>query len=190
MKDFVVIKGFVDKDRCCTMANKLDNLYKENLSLPPDNQCIISPAFYGIFNDEALEFLPAIEKITGKKLFPTYTYARIYQRNEVLLPHTDREECEFSFTLTLKYDTDVWPFFIQTKDATTEEILCEGDILVYKGIENLHWRMPLKTNFQYQAFFHYVDQQGNYANKRYDGRAEFATSNQSIEELKRKKHVL
>lgn len=190
MNNFFIVKNFLDKDTCSEMSNKLDILYEQGLSLPPDNQCTISPAFYGVFNDESLSVLSKIENLTGKNLFPTYTYARIYSKNEILLPHTDREECEFSFTLTLKYDSDIWPFYIQTEDKTFEVLLDVGDILIYKGMENLHWRMPLKSNFQYQAFFHYVDKDGLFSNKKYDGRNEFASNQDSIEELKRKKNVL
>lgn len=190
MENFIIINNFLSQEQCHDMAEKLDNLHNAGLSLPPDNQCISSPAFYGIFNDESINFLPQIEKIVNKQLYPTYTYARIYQKNEILLPHTDREECEFSFTLTLKIDKSVWPFYIESNNTVTEAILSVGDILVYKGMDQLHWRMPLHDNFQYQAFFHYVDQNGLYAHKKYDSRFSFASSQESIDELTRKKYVL
>lgn len=187
---FKIIKNFISVDRCNQMVAKLDDFYAKGLHLSPDTQCTISPAFYGIFNDESVEFLPEIEKITGKKLYPTYTYSRIYQRNEILLPHTDREECEYSFSLALKYDNDVWPFFMQTKSSTEILMLEPGDIVIYKGTENLHWRMRLEDQFCYQAFFHYVDQQGYYKHRKYDGKSKFYTTDEATDELIRKNHVL
>lgn len=186
--EYLIIKNFLDKSACQDMVSKLDALLAKGLYLPPDDQCTISPAFYGVFNDEALIFLPKIEGIVNKKLFPTYTYSRIYQQNEILLPHTDRDECEYSFTLSLKEND--WPIYIQTNNGVVEILLGTGDILLYKGIENLHWRMPLRSGTHYQAFFHYVDQDGAYKNKKYDGKESFATSEEAIEELKRKRDVL
>lgn len=190
MDDFIIIKDFLSIDQCTRMSDYLDNLHLQDLSLPPDNQCVLSPAFYGVFNNESTVFLPRIEKVINKTLFPTYTYARIYHHNEILLPHIDREECEYSFTLTLKIDKTPWMFYIQSNDNVREVELFPGDILIYKGLDHLHWRMPLQNNFQYQAFFHYVDQNGPYANKKYDGRSKFASNQESIDELKRKKYVL
>jgi hypothetical protein len=44
-----------------------------------------------------------------------------------------------------------------------------GDVLLYKGTEVMHFRHPMQEQqFQYQAFFHYVRKQGNYANYKYD----------------------
>ncbi len=190
MEDFLVVKNFLNKNTCFLMADKLDTLYKQGLSLRPDNQCIRSPAFYGVFNDESSSFVPKIENLVNKELFPTYTYSRIYQQGEILLPHTDREACEISFTLTLKYDREIWPFYITSNDKTSEVLLDVGDILIYKGVVDSHWRLPLKTSFQYQAFFHFVDKSGPYANYKYDGRHEFASSQESVDELKRKQNVL
>ncbi len=190
MKNFLIVRNFLNKDTCLSMADKLDSLHKQGLSLPPDNQCIRSPAFYGVFNDESLTFLPKIENLICKELFPTYTYSRIYQYGEILLPHTDRESCEISFTLTLKYDREIWPFYIESNGDAHEVSLDIGDILIYKGMIDSHWRLPLKSNFQYQAFFHYVDKTGPYTNHKYDKRHNFASTQESLDELKRKINVL
>jgi hypothetical protein len=187
MAELQVIRNFIDTNACNTMIKKLDSFYQDGLDVPPDNQCPNSPTFYGIFNDESLEFLPRIEKLTGKELYPTYTYSRIYQKGEMLLPHIDRWEAEYSFTLTLKYDKEAWPFYVQTEDGVQSLILEPGDIVIYKGLENLHWRLGLENEYHYQAFFHYVDKNGPYAQKRYDGRHDFATTADVVNELNRRK---
>lgn len=168
MQHYKIVTNFANTEKCSEMADKLDQLFASGKSLKPDNQCIISPAFYKVFDDELEEFLPIVENLVGKKLFPTYNYARIYKPGEILLPHTDRNACEYSVTLTLKYDTEIWPIYLQLPDETVSALLEVGDAMVYKGIEHLHWRMRLVTQYHYQAFFHYVDQEGPYANEKYD----------------------
>jgi hypothetical protein len=143
-----------------------------------------------VFNDESALWHPRIEELVNKKLFPTYTYSRIYTQGEILLPHRDREECEYSFTLTLKYDQEMWPICLETSEGVKEFYLDRGDILIYNGVDNFHWRLPLTGNFHYQAFFHYVDQQGPYVDKKFDGRFAFATSAEAIAENIRRRNVL
>lgn len=168
------------------MIDKIDAFYNKGYNIPADNQAPNSPTFYGIFNDESLLFLPKIEAYVNKELFPTYTYSRIYQQGEILLPHIDRWEAEYSFSLALKYDKDIWPFYVQTSTGVEEVLLENGDIVIYKGLENLHWRMRLENHFHYQAFFHYVDKNGPYAHKKYDGRHDFASTKDVIDEINRR----
>ena len=189
-EQYKIIKNFIDQDACNTLVDKLDNCLKEGYAFPPDNQCPNSPAFYGMFNDESNRWLSRIEEAVGKSLSPTYTYARIYQRGEILLPHTDKWECEYSFTLALKYDKEIWPFYLDTEQGTKQVLLDNGDMLIYKGVENLHWRMPLENTFHYQAFFHYVDNNGPYADKKYDGRFDFATTQEVKDEMDRRNNAV
>jgi hypothetical protein len=187
--EYKIIRNFIDTATCDKLVDKLDEFYKNNMQ-QSDAQCMNSPSFYGIFNDESKQWLSRIEEAVGKKLYPTYTYSRIYVNNEILLPHTDRVECEYSFTLSLKYDKDIWPIYVQTTEGPIEVLLDRGDILIYKGVENLHWRMRLENQFHYQGFFHYVDQDGPYSNKKYDGHSHFASTQEVIDELIRRKNVL
>lgn len=189
MFTYLIVKEFIDHNGCIKMVNKINHFYKKGFNLPPDTQCPLSIPFYGIFNDESKEFLPIIEKLVGKKLYPTYTYARIYKKGEMLLPHTDRNECEYSFTLALDYDNHIWPIYLQDNGEGKEIFLERGDILIYKGTDIMHWRMQLETEFQYQCFFHYVDQNGPYSNYRFDGNNEFASTDDVIKELSRKRNV-
>lgn len=189
MEDFIIVRQFADKETCAKLVERLDDFHAKGIVLPPDNQCPTSPSFYGIFNDESTLWLPKIEELVGKKLFPTYTYSRIYTPGEILLPHIDRSECEYSFSLALKYDEEIWPLCIESNGMAQEIYLDVGDILIYKGPEQKHWRMPLDGKFHYQGFFHYVDQEGLYANLKYDGRATFATTEEAAQETIRRKHA-
>ena len=64
------------------------------------------PNTYSHYSDIAMETLllavqPIMEKQTGLKLIPTYSYARIYKKGHELKIHTDRNECKFSTTLNI-----------------------------------------------------------------------------------------
>ena len=48
-----------------------------------------------------LKCLPDMEKATGLKLYPAYTYARIYKKGDILKRHKDRFSCEISTTMNL-----------------------------------------------------------------------------------------
>ena len=129
----------------------------------------MSPAFYGIFNDEMIEIQKNIETLVGEELYPCYSYARIYQKHDILPPHTDRPSCEISLTVTLNYEKHTWPFWLIDRGQVTSIELDIGDMLLYKGTEVMHFRHPMQgQEFQYQVFFHYVKKQGNYANYKYD----------------------
>ena len=52
-------------------------------------------------------------KTTGLKLNPTYSYARIYKKGDVLHRHKDRFSCEISTTMNL--GGDEWPIYIEAK---------------------------------------------------------------------------
>lgn len=190
MNEYLIVRNFIDIELCDILIDRLDKWYSSDLFLPPDRQCPSSPSFYGIFNDESALWLDRIETLIGKKLFPTYTYSRIYQQGERLFPHIDRVECEYSFTLALKYDQSIWPIYLQTSEGVKEVLLDRGDILIYKGTDSLHWRDQLEGSNHYQGFFHYVDQAGPYADKKYDGRDSFASTQDALDELIRKKNVL
>ena len=113
-----------------------------------------APDSFSIYSDTTIETLslllkPIIEKTTKKKLVPTYTYARVYKKGEVLWPHKDRHACEYSITLAL--GGDKWPIYMDG----TELNLNAGDLAVYKGCEIAHWRNEFKGKECVQCFLHY-----------------------------------
>ena len=50
--------------------------------------------------------LPVIEQNVGKKLWPTYSFFRIYDKGSDLRIHTDRESCEYTVALCSGVDRD------------------------------------------------------------------------------------
>ena len=58
-----------------------------------------------------LKCQPDMEKATGLKLYPAYTYARIYKKGDILKRHKDRFSCEISTTMNLGGDD--WPIYLE-----------------------------------------------------------------------------
>jgi hypothetical protein len=110
---------------------------------------------YGdILADTILQILkPKIEKEVKEKLFPTYSFYRIYEKNSILHKHIDRKECHISGTLFVGGDN--WPIFLEKNKKTIKVELEPGDLLIYKGEELPHWREKFEGNTCVQIFFHY-----------------------------------
>ena len=109
------------------------------------------------FETLLLKLQPVMEKTTGLKLTPNYTYARIYKPGDELKRHKDRFSCEISTTLNL--GGDKWPIFIEPSEKEgmkgVSVNLKPGDMLVYKGNILEHWREPFKGKDCAQVFLHY-----------------------------------
>ena len=113
------------------------------------------PHTYSSYSDIAIETLmlkcqPIMEKSTGLKLQPSYTYARIYKKGDELKRHKDRFSCEISTTMNLGGDS--WTIYLEPNIAIN---LKQGDMLVYKGTDLEHWRKPFKGKDCVQVFLHY-----------------------------------
>ena len=109
---------------------------------------------YCIYGDPAFDVLLMLlqnhmEKITGVNLVPTYSYARLYKKDNELKKHKDRNSCEYSSTLNLGGTS--WPIYVEGKSIN----LKSGDMLIYKGMELAHWRKPLKEGECGQVFLHW-----------------------------------
>jgi len=120
------------------------------------------PHTYSCYADIAMETLmlkcqPIMEKTTGLKLSPAYTYARIYKHGDVLKRHKDRFSCEISTTMTL--GGDPWPIYLEPSGKEglkgIRVDLKPGDMLVYSGCELEHWRNKFKGKECIQVFLHY-----------------------------------
>jgi len=175
----VLIKGFLDPTTVATISQYFENKitvgeWKETVERNTESG--ITKLFY--YADPLIEVVlktskPLIEEAVGKELFPTYSYARIYQPGEKLKPHVDRPACEYSVTVNVAHKGAASPIYMQYKDNPMEQyILASGDAVVYKGCEVRHWREPLqKDQLNVQFMLHYVDKHGANAAHRFDKRA-------------------
>jgi|TARA_R100000995_G_scaffold25373_1_gene10946 hypothetical protein len=120
------------------------------------------PNTYSHYSDIAMETLlmevkPVMEKHIGIKLSPTYSYARIYKKGDILARHKDRYSCEISTTLNL--GGDPWPIYLdptgKTSRAGVKINLDPGDMLIYSGCDLEHWREEFTGKNCGQVFLHY-----------------------------------
>jgi predicted 2-oxoglutarate/Fe(II)-dependent dioxygenase YbiX len=171
---YVVLQNVLPKEKCDELVAHMFKLHEEG-KLVQDDQCPLSDAIYGdsVFDNLLQNVAEPLGKAVGKKLLPTYSYARIYRPGDVLKKHLDRPACEISTTLTLGYDAKVnWPIHFANQDGTKETAVTmePGEMAAYKGTEMVHWRKPFKGNWHVQVFLHFVDANGPHANQAMDGR--------------------
>ena len=173
----------------------VDFMYKHNITYDngmfgtwTDQQV---PNTYSHYSDMVMEtlmmkVLPKMQQETGLQLIPTYSYARLYKKGDILKRHKDRPSCEISTTINL--GGDPWPIFIDGTGSNnlvdeyknihkpnapkgTKVLLEVGDMLVYSGCELEHWREPFEGNICGQVFRHYNHVNGPFADKnKFDGR--------------------
>jgi hypothetical protein len=139
-----------------------------------DSQVPGSPARYGdpLMERVLEDLLPGLEQVSGRRLYPTYSYFRVYRQGDILHRHRDRPSCEISLSLTLGYQADEpWPLFVEGPGGAYEARLEPGDGLLYKGMECDHWRNQFQGVSASQAFFHYVDRDGRQTEWRFDKRS-------------------
>jgi len=171
---YVHLKNLLDISSCRDLSNNLIALVQEGKT-SKDTQCPKSEAIHGneTFDTLLQDLLPHIEKYSGKRLYPTYSYARLYSPGDELKKHKDRPSCEISVTLTLGFDGEVWPIFIEGNQIDMQI----GDAVLYRGMEVEHWREPYKQGkWQAQVFLHYVDADGPHAEWKYDKREKLGQS--------------
>ena len=187
-KKYTVIRQAISKDLAAFVANYFcmqKQVYDtckqaryfspfENILGHYENKDEQIPDTYSQYGNIAMETLmlkcqPQMEKVTGLKLYPAYTYARIYKKGDELKRHKDRFSCEISTTMNLGGDD--WPIYLEpnpkkggvkpgqgyvsdnTKGVRVD--LKPGDMLVYSGCELEHWREKFKGKECVQVFLHY-----------------------------------
>lgn len=181
-KGYVHLKDFLDKENCSQLVAELNRLVQERKTVK-DPQCPLSEAVHGAIAFDSLleQLLPHFEAASGLKLYPTYSYARLYNtQGEELKNHRDRESCEISATITLGFDGNVWSIYMGDNEDKTDGTKIEmdvGDAVMYRGMDKWHWREPyVEGKWQAQVFLHYVDANGPHAEWKYDKRESLGLS--------------
>ena len=174
---YVVIKKAIDKDLALFLYNyflvkkqvydtcleaKYFSPYENIMGVYETGSGAQIPNTFASYADIAMETLmlkcqPIMEKSTGLKLTPAYTYARIYKKGDELKRHKDRFSCEISTTMNLGGDS--WPIYLEPSGKTGKKgikiDLKPGDMLVYSGCELEHWRNKFRGKNCAQVFLHY-----------------------------------
>jgi predicted 2-oxoglutarate/Fe(II)-dependent dioxygenase YbiX len=197
---YVHLPEFLDKENCAQLVTELKKLVDKGATTK-DEQCPISQAVHGapVFDSLLEQLLPHFETASGKRLFPTYAYARLYKPGEELKVHTDRPACQISATLTLGFEGDVWPIYVgdYAEESVGREVIIQdgnkkwltneaeikmdvGDAVLYYGMDKVHWRNKYtEGQWQAQVFLHYVDADGPYADQKYDKRPKLSHHSES-----------
>lgn len=171
---YVFVKEFLEENTVSVISQYFENKIKRGEWLPCEKD---STSKFANYADPLVEvFLkvcqPVVERVCGKLLYPTYSYSRIYQAGESLLPHIDRPSCEISATVSIAYKGDIPPIWMQYLDnEPSRYFLSPGDAVIYKGCEVMHWRRPLKDDqLIVQFMLHYVDVDGINKEHKFDKR--------------------
>jgi hypothetical protein len=151
-------------------------LFDEMQDFTPDGSQV--PDAHSKYADPAMEAMllhlhPLMEKNTGLKLYPTYSFYRVYRNGDILHPHKDRPSCEISTTVCFNYSYDdskyTWPIIMNGNKVDMKP----GDIVIYRGVDLEHSREefnPPVNEWHVQAFLHYVDANGPHSDYAYDKR--------------------
>lgn len=171
---YAVHRGVVAKPLLDFIAAEYQMMLANKRLRYNDGQVEHGYAAYGLMPSETLMqlLLPFAEKNSGDRLFPTYSYGRIYVKGAELTRHLDRPSCEISMSVMISQTGDTpWPLFFETKSGEARGLTLEpGDLVMYHGMELNHWREPFQGESQLQLFLHYVRQDGPHAAHRFDKR--------------------
>lgn len=173
VEKYVHLKGFLDVQNCHELTAELNRLVSQKATVK-DVQCPMSEAVHGAmaFDKLLVDLLPHFEVASGKRLLPTYSYARLYKPGEKLEIHTDRAACEISATITLGFEGKPWPIYMGDEggENASKIEMSVGDAVLYRGMEKHHWRKRFKGEWQAQVFLHYVDADGPHKEWKFDKR--------------------
>jgi len=179
---YIIIRKAIDKDLSLFLYNyfmmqkQVYDTCKQARYFSPFENIIGSyddtqiPNTYSQYSNIAMETLmlkcqPKMEKATGLKLYPAYTYARIYKKGDILKRHRDRFSCEISTTMNL--GGDKWSIYLEPSGELGKKgikvDLSPGDMLVYSGCELEHWREKFKGKISAQVFLHYNNTKTKFA---------------------------
>lgn len=174
IEKYVHLENFLDVGNCKELTAELKRLVDAKQTVK-DVQCPSSEAIHGAmaFDKLLVDLLPYFEQASGKRLYPTYSYARLYKKGEKLKIHIDRESCEISATITLGFDGEAWPIYMgdEGEKNASKIVMGVGDAVLYRGMEKRHWRKKFKGEWQAQVFLHYVDADGPHKEWKFDKRS-------------------
>ena len=166
---YKIVKNFLSPEQVNLFQNYCIIRHRFNTSNFDSKQNNNSDTYF--YADPLMESLMVnklllMEKETNLKLFPTYSFWRLYTHNAVLEKHKDRGACEISVTVMIGSDGTKWPIYMDGTELSLEA----GDAVIYKGCEVEHWRNNFEGDWQAQCFLHYVDQNGPNKDQAFDQR--------------------
>ena len=125
------------------LCKKVSETSNTNKYLEGDGQ--VSGAKFVTYGDIAIDslletYFPKIQEVWDKKLYPSFTYARIYGAGTGLDMHRDRIGSDV--TCSVKLSGPPFPFVINGEEGSAERpqhyIISQGDALVWNGNKYTH----------------------------------------------------
>ena len=170
---YKLINNFLNKDemKICLNYFKIKHCNNFGDQIKFDNMTLGATADYADSLSESLLICKKkkLDQITGKKLLPTYSYWRMYTHLDELKKHSDRESCEISVSVNFGSSGESWPLYMDDIPLETKP----GDAVVYLGRDVSHYRKKFIGDWYCQAFLHYVDADGPFAEFNLDKRPNF-----------------
>ncbi len=164
---FSIVKDFIDPSLCKIALDYIE-LKSKTTGLVYNQEPNFIPESMTFYADSLTESilknsLPKMEELTDLKLFPTYSFMRLYKEGDRLPKHKDRLSCQIAVSLCIGYGYDdaeyQWPIYLNGNEIASKP----GDALLYHGTEQEHWREPLERDWHLQIFLFYIDQKADYA---------------------------
>jgi hypothetical protein len=185
-KDYLLIKNAISKDACKILAREFrmikdlmnsTNEGNRTKTYPfGDEQVEKSFSWYSCLGFESLSdtvVKSIVQQAVGEEVYPTYSYARIYYTGAEMPIHTDRSSSEIGVTCCIDVDKNSQPWNLGFIKDNGDRVYLEqdpGDIVIYNGNNNWHWRDPFHGQEQINAFLFYVKASGNRTELKYDTR--------------------
>jgi len=180
-RKYVVYRGAIHPQACQIIKNTLvivkegqyyiNNVSPLDLNHFADGRPVKTNCFgtYAVTATEGLlqTLCPLVEEAWGRRMYPTFSFARIYWRGATMAKHFDQPVAEYSITACIDVEGgDPWPIWMDGEEL----VLQPGDLVTYRGMEAAHWREMCECRQQVQVFMHYVAQDGPHAHHKWDSR--------------------
>jgi hypothetical protein len=150
---------------------------------------------YSFYADTLMETLldmstPVVENLVKRKLYPSYSFLRMYDKGSDLEVHIDRDGAEYTVALALgefpigkpytlyvgeEDSTSDYKYFrgkgdLQPLKITSKFNMVRNNAGIFQGRNVLHWREICTHDHFFTVFFHYVAQDGPLAKHKFDSR--------------------
>ena len=164
---YTVVRGILPSAQLAAIQKYFKELRRAGFMLFNDSQVSLRHAIHNdalsIYFHEQLA--PLVSRVVGEPVKPSYVYSATYVEDAVLEAHTDRPQCEFTMSMQIGYEPELetgevspWALCLDDlRENRIETYLANGDALIYKGCELVHYRDALfKKHQSTSVFFHFV----------------------------------
>ena len=190
-KGYVVIDNFFSDIQTDYYMSKVVDLLRENdMELGNRMQTGVHPKTWNVNAHPVWEsvlwnVLPEVERCTDEKLFPTYSYQRVYLKDSHMSHHSDWPWCQISISVNLGQSHPYSLYVTDLETGFSNEIVQKpGQALLYLGHNTSHFREKFEGDWYSQLFLHYVlDNQKNEQYHRFNSPVFNFTLKDKMEEI-------